>query len=518
MAVTEVSASLRTTAPYSAVGVMFVYWPDGTASLGTASVVGRNDILTATHMVYSPDHGGWATGFDFYFGADYNNTLDRFDSSTCSYTLRSGSFTWQVKAFPSNVFTDSQASLLTYGESQYDVAMIGVSKAVGDATGWFAVDPGRDVTQTATQVGYPTTGTGMMAGTLSVMHDSYYGLYSATTDAMGPGSSGGPLITADGVVVAVKSAGSGSLSMWADVGSVWSALSQFMASDETLLGVTAPAAPAPAPAPDAAPAPQYALSAAAASVNEGATASFTFMTANVAAGTLLGYQLTGVQASDVVGGALTGAAMVGADGRATVSIGLVSDQLTEGTERLTISGYGASASMLVNDTSVALPVQEVKAALGIYRAFYGAAPTDAAFSGIVSFVTTSTAQAYAASVASSFGGEASGLLASRVLQDVSIGPSTLGGGNPVASYGALQDALGQLFDIYAGERGQVVLRLTSLLGGLEGNEVFGAAAARFNAGVAGDYVALSAPAGANSIEVSLLGMAEDLNTLTHLFS
>ena len=76
MAITEVPANQRLTGYYAQCGVVFVTWPDGTRSQGTCAVVGQNDILTAGHVVYNPDRGGWASDIDFYFGADYNNYRD----------------------------------------------------------------------------------------------------------------------------------------------------------------------------------------------------------------------------------------------------------------------------------------------------------------------------------------------------------------------------------------------------------------------------------------------------------
>ena len=75
MPILEVTATQRLADPYAKCGVVFVTWPDGTSSTGSCAVVGRNDILTATHVVYSPDRGGWATELSFYFGADYTRSL-----------------------------------------------------------------------------------------------------------------------------------------------------------------------------------------------------------------------------------------------------------------------------------------------------------------------------------------------------------------------------------------------------------------------------------------------------------
>ena len=90
MAISEVPSSEIRTGWYSKIGVVFVTWPDGLRTSATCAVVGQNDILTAGHVVYNPDRGGWATSFEFYFGADYNNLTNSFDSYLTSYSLTSG--------------------------------------------------------------------------------------------------------------------------------------------------------------------------------------------------------------------------------------------------------------------------------------------------------------------------------------------------------------------------------------------------------------------------------------------
>jgi hypothetical protein len=98
--------------------------------------------------------------------------------------------------------------------------------------------------------------------------------------------------------------------------------------------------------------PSYSLSAAASSVNEGSSASFTLSTTNVAAGTALSYVISGVQAADIVGGQLSGTVTVGNNGQATISIPIAADNVTEGTEILTVTAQGKSASVSIVDTSL----------------------------------------------------------------------------------------------------------------------------------------------------------------------
>jgi hypothetical protein len=110
--------------------------------------------------------------------------------------------------------------------------------------------------------------------------------------------------------------------------------------------------------------PTYTLSASATTVKEGAVATFTLKTTNVAAGTAIGYTISGISAADVFGAALSGNAVVSASGVATISVSLLNDLLTEGAETLKVTAGGATASIVVSDTSVKLVGTVVDSSLG----------------------------------------------------------------------------------------------------------------------------------------------------------
>jgi len=81
------------------------------------------------------------------------------------------------------------------------------------------------------------------------------------------------------------------------------------------------------------------------SVGEGSTATFTLSSTNVASGSSLTYTLSGVAASDITGGSLSGTTTVGSNGQATISVPIAADQTTEGSETLTVTVQGKSASV-----------------------------------------------------------------------------------------------------------------------------------------------------------------------------
>jgi hypothetical protein len=97
--------------------------------------------------------------------------------------------------------------------------------------------------------------------------------------------------------------------------------------------------------------PVYRLSAVSQSANEGTNAEFVLTTANVRPGTQLNYTISGVTSADIQGGTLSGSITVDDSGRASISVGLLNDNLTEGSETLSISIASQTSSTIINDTS-----------------------------------------------------------------------------------------------------------------------------------------------------------------------
>ncbi|WP_207888910.1 trypsin-like serine protease, partial [Pseudomonas sp. 100_A] len=154
-----------------------------------------------------------------------------------------GAFRWTVQAWPEQTFQTGSNETLTTAESQYDIALIGLSQAVGDQVGWFGVASGYNDWQQAYQIGYPSDGTGMMLGTAWVDRNSLYSVYRADastgSDIMAPGSSGGPLFILDELgdpyVIGVRSSGSATTSYWADVDLLYEQIVLAMGENDSLL-------------------------------------------------------------------------------------------------------------------------------------------------------------------------------------------------------------------------------------------------------------------------------------------
>lgn len=87
-------------------------------------------------------------------------------------------------------------------------------------------------------------------------------------------------------------------------------------------------------------------------VNEGGSAVFSLLTKNIPPNTLIPYVLSGIGAGDLVGGNLTGNAVVNSTGKATITLPIFADSLTEGIETLVVTANGATTSIKINDTSL----------------------------------------------------------------------------------------------------------------------------------------------------------------------
>ena len=100
--------------------------------------------------------------------------------------------------------------------------------------------------------------------------------------------------------------------------------------------------------------PTYSISSGSDSYDEGQSALFSLVTANLAAGTAVAYTLSGISESDLESGSLTGTAVVSDSGTTVISLPLFADALTEGAETLTFTlddSSSTTASVIINDTS-----------------------------------------------------------------------------------------------------------------------------------------------------------------------
>ena len=98
--------------------------------------------------------------------------------------------------------------------------------------------------------------------------------------------------------------------------------------------------------------PTYALYRSPSITDEGTVVTYTLNTNNVAEGTLVAYTVTGISQADLSSGSLTGNFTVNAIGVATVSFTIANDELTEGTETMSLSAAGQSLDVTINDTSL----------------------------------------------------------------------------------------------------------------------------------------------------------------------
>ena len=104
---------------------------------------------------------------------------------------------------------------------------------------------------------------------------------------------------------------------------------------------------------------QFYITTNAASIDEGRSVVFTVRGENVAAGTIVSYQIYGIQAADVYNTALTGnlifAANSSYDTTASVNLTTTKDRITEGTENIAMLIYPTfSYSLVVSGTTTLL--------------------------------------------------------------------------------------------------------------------------------------------------------------------
>jgi V8-like Glu-specific endopeptidase len=132
------------TGAYRAVVEIEVVFPDGTSVRGSGALVGRNDVLTAGHMVYNPLHGGYARDVFVYPSRD--GALQPFGAANGTKITVDPKWISGSVQIPAADFT-------------HDIALVNLDRNLGDLVGWFGYASGGTVDQyTNSQVitaGYP---------------------------------------------------------------------------------------------------------------------------------------------------------------------------------------------------------------------------------------------------------------------------------------------------------------------------------------------------------------------------
>ncbi len=104
--------------PWSAVAKVYAHFPDGAAFEGSAVLVGRDQALTAGHVVYDPRHGGWADDVVVVPGFDLG--YEPFGEYVAQ----------ELRSFAG--FVDDR-------DYDYDIALLGLDARAGDLTGWLGI-------------------------------------------------------------------------------------------------------------------------------------------------------------------------------------------------------------------------------------------------------------------------------------------------------------------------------------------------------------------------------------------
>jgi V8-like Glu-specific endopeptidase len=104
--------------PFSAITQITSVFPNGNAYTGSGALVGPNDLLTAAHVVYSEEDGGWASEV---------------------YTTPGLSPNDQPFGVTQGTNIQSVSGWIEYADFAWDYALVTLQDSVGNQTGWFDI-------------------------------------------------------------------------------------------------------------------------------------------------------------------------------------------------------------------------------------------------------------------------------------------------------------------------------------------------------------------------------------------
>ncbi len=182
--------------PGQAVAFIVATW--GSQSFVSSGVlVGRNDVLTASHSIYDTALGGLADEVKIYFSYDPD------DSNPTFYTPAYYNYYTDFDPDNDGLIYSGDNRAFTLGGAEKDIALLSLSEAAGDIYGWFGINysyTGGNVSV----LGFP----GRYGNNLTF--DSGYAYKDAVDNyvdtsflEINSGNSGGPIFTGSGNDVSV---------------------------------------------------------------------------------------------------------------------------------------------------------------------------------------------------------------------------------------------------------------------------------------------------------------------------
>lgn len=174
--------------PYRKTGIISVTYPNGKRGYGTGVMIAPNLVLTAAHVVYSAEDGGWAKA---------TTVTPAFDGKTAHYGTYSAQNIYMFRHYKTT--TDALAE-------DNDMAVIRLTRNVDSRVGYLAVSTSQTTGERIQLPGYPMR-TDAKVGYMYTMFDKISAIsgknirYLLDTE---PGQSGGGVLNRNNQIIAVN--------------------------------------------------------------------------------------------------------------------------------------------------------------------------------------------------------------------------------------------------------------------------------------------------------------------------